>query len=252
MSMTVLFLCLVGAAASFMSFWFAHRIQTKTTKRKMYALAVILLVTTIASGGVSHWSNMETRRQIHRAQEEAAAAAVQAAEANTQITEIRTPRRMTPETNDMLVARLKPYAGQKYDMKVFRDEDSLELAKSFQTIFEEAGWVYTNVYPRQGTRHSETDELGVWTISGNERTGRTSEAKSALDDALHEAGLYDDSNLLRAMNCVEATGPIEIGTKLTRIPCSESEIRITGVDFTVHDDVIREDTLVLHVGKQRL
>ena len=40
----------------------------------------------------------------------------------------------------MLVAKLKPYAGQKYDMKVFRDQDSLELAPAIQAILEEAGW----------------------------------------------------------------------------------------------------------------
>ena len=57
---------------------------------------------------------------------------------------------------------------------------------------------------------------------------------------------------LNSVNFVETTGPIEAGTELTPMPSSESWLKITGIDFTVHDDVIPEDTLVLHVGKERL
>ena len=218
----------------------------------MYVLAVILLVAAISSAGVTYWASIKAERQLQLAYAKAAEAIVQADRAQTQITEIRTPRRMAPETKGMLVARLKPYAGQKYDMKVFRDEDSLELARVLQTIFREAGWVYTNVYPRHARRYAETHDDGMWVVSGKMQTGRTSKAKSALEGGLHEAGLYDDSSALTPVNCVEGTGPIEQGTKLTPIPCSESEIQVIGVDFTVQDDVIPEDTLVLHVGKQRL
>ena len=159
---------------------------------------------------------------------------------------------MEPETKRMLAARLKPYARQKYDMKVFRDEDSLELATVVQTILEEAGWVYTNVYPTYATRYAETGDGGVWLMSGNVETRRTSEARVALHGALDEVGLYDDSAALNPVNCVETTGLIEEGTKLTPIPCSESRMKITGIDFTLHDDVIPEDTLVLHIGKEQL
>ena len=75
---------------------------------------------------------------------------------------------------------------------------------------------------------------------------------SALQGALTEADLYDDSTVIRPIDCVEVTGPIEQGTNFTRTPCSETGFQVTGLDFTVHDSVIREDTLVLHVGKQRL
>ena len=159
---------------------------------------------------------------------------------------------MEPETKRILAARLKPYAGQKYDMKVFRDQDSLELATAIQAIMEEAGWVSTNVYPRYATVYAETRDDGVWLISGKVKTRRTSEARVALHGALNEAGLYDDSTALTPVSCVESTGPIQKGTKFTRIPCSESPIQSIEVDFTVHDDVIPEDTLVLHIGKERL
>lgn len=238
MPMALLIICLVSGVSSFVSFLIDRRRQSQRGQRITYALAVISFVAGVTSAGLNYRASVEAERQLLRAHD--------------QITEIRTPRRMAAETEDMLVARLKPYAGQKYDMKVYRDEDSLELAKGLQAIFEEAGWLYTNVYPRHGTRHSETDDHGVWVMLGNGQTERTAKARSALHDALHEAGLYDDSKLLSPVNCVEGTGPIEQGTKVTRIPCSESEIQITGVHFTVHDDVIPEDTLVLHVGKQRL
>ena len=173
-------------------------------------------------------------------------------ETEDQLTEIRTPRRMEPKTKRLLVARLKPHAGQKFDMKVFRDHDSLELARAIQAILEEAGWVYTNVYPRNAARYAETRDDGVYLISGKVETRRTSDARTALHDALNEASLYDDSSALTPVNCVESTGLIQKGSRVTPIPCSESPIQSIEVDFTIHDDVIPEDTLVLHVGKERL
>ena len=112
--------------------------------------------------------------------------------------------------------------------------------------------MYTNVYPRHATRYAETRDHGVWLISGKVETPRTSEARTALHGALNEAGLYDDSTAFTPVNCSESTEPPQEGTKLTRIPCSESSIRSIEIDFTVHDDVIPEDTLILHVGKARL
>lgn len=152
----------------------------------------------------------------------------------------------------MVAARVKPFAGQKYDMKVFRDEDSLELATALQGVLEDAGWVSTKVYPRHATRYAETREHGVWVVSGYAETTRTAEARTALHEALEVAGLYDDSAALAPVNCVEGTGPIEEGTQFTPIPCSESPTQSIEVVFTVHDGVIPEDTVVLHVGKERL
>ena len=159
---------------------------------------------------------------------------------------------MEPETKRMLAATLKPYAGQKYDMKVFRDQDSLELATAIRAILEEAGWVYTNVYPRYAKAYAETRDDGVWLMSGKVETRRTSEARLALHGALNEAGLYDDSTAIAPMYCVETTGPIQESTKFMRVPCSESSVQSIELLFTVHDEVIPEDTLVLHVGKERL
>ena len=252
MSMVMLIICLVSGGLSFIFFLFNRRKPTKKRRRITYVLSVILLFAAITSGALSYWASLETEEQLQLAHTQASEASEQADRAQAQITKIRTPRRMEPETKRMLVAKLKPYAGQKYDMKVFRDQDSLELAPAIQAILEEAGWVYTNVYPRHATRYAETRDEGVFIISGKVETRRTSEARMALHGALIEAGLYDDSNALIPVNCVESTGPIQVGAKITPIPCSDSPIQSIEVVFAVRDDAIPEDTLVLHVGKERL
>ena len=232
-------LFIVGVALAILGFG-SQRFRIKSTKWKYTILGLALL-----SAVLGYCASIETEEQLQLAH-------TQVDRAQAQITDIRTPRRMEPETKRMLFARLKPYAGQKYDMQVFRDQDSLELAPAIQAILEEAGWVYTNVYPRHATRYAETRDEGVWIISGKVETRRTSEARMALHGALIEAGLYDDSNALNPEYCVESAGPIQEGTKITPIPCSDSSIQSMEVVFTVHDDVIPEDTLVLHIGKERL
>ena len=110
MSMAILIIGLVVCGLSFLSFLFNNN----------KPIACISLFLGIVLVALSHLASVGTQDQL---------------------TEIRTPRRMEPETKRMLVARLKPYAGQKYDMQVFRDQDSLELATAIQAIMEEAGWV---------------------------------------------------------------------------------------------------------------
>ena len=127
MSMTMFIICLVSSILSFISFLFTRRKLTKRGKRITYVLAVILFLAAIISGWLGYRASIETEDQASETIER-----VDRAEA--QITEIRTPRRMEPVTKRMLAARLKPYTGQKYDMKVFRDQDSLELATVIQTI----------------------------------------------------------------------------------------------------------------------
>ena len=241
MSMALLIISVALAILGCGSQWF----RIKLTKWKYTIIGLTTLGLALLSAVLNYDASIETAEQLQLAH-------TQVDRAQAQITEIRTPRRMEPETKRILVARLKPYAGQKYDMKVFRDQDSLEMATAIQAILEEAGWVYTNVYPRYATVYAETRDDGVWLISGKVETRRTSEARMALHGALNEAGLYDDSTALTPKYCVESAGPIQEGTKFTRIPCSESSIQIIEIDFTVHDDVIPEDTLVLHVGKERL
>ena len=243
---TILIICLVSAGLTFISSRIGRHKPTKRGQRIKDVLARTLFILAITLAALGYWTSTETEDQASETIE-------RVDRAETQITEIRTPRRMEPETKRMLAARLKPYAGQKFDMKVFRDQDSLELATAIQEILEEAGWVHTNVYPTHATRrYAETRDDGVFIISGNVETRRTSEARRALHGALKEAGLYDDSTALTPKYCVESIGPIQGGTRPTPIPCSESPIQSIEVVFTVRDDVVPDDTLVLHVGEERL
>ena len=252
MSMVMLIICLVSVVSAFVSFLLNRRNPTKMRQRITWVLAVVSLLSGVTSGALGFYAEKEAKRQLELVRNEAVDARKQAHRARAQIAEVRTPRRMERPIMRMLVVRLKPYGGQKYDMQVFRDHDSLELARVLQAVLEEAGWVYTNVYPRHATRFAETREHGVWVMSGEVETTRTSKAREALRGVLDEAGLYDDSTAFTPVECVEATGPLQEGTKIKGIPCSESPVQITGIEFTLHDDVIPEDTLVLHVGKERL
>ena len=240
-----LVMLIISVALAILGFG-SQRFRIKSIKSKctILGLALLSLGLALLLAVLDYRASIETEEQLQLTQN-------QVDRAQARITEIRTPRRMEPETKRMLVARLEPYAGQNYDMKVFRDQDSLELASAIQAIFEEAGWVYTNVYPRHAKGYAETGDGGVWIISGKVETRWTSEARMALHGALNEAGMYDDSNHFNPENCVKATGPIQEGTKITRIPCSDSSIQSIEIFFTVRDDVIPDDTLVLHVGKER-
>ena len=160
-------------------------------KLTTFGLAVISLVGVFTCGVLVYKSSIEAEEQLQLIH-------AQADSAQAQIIEIRTPRRMEPETKIIFAARIVPYTGQKYDMKVFRDQDSLELASVIQSL--------------------------LFLISDRVETERTYEARVALQDALIEAGLYDDSSAFTSISCVEVIEPIQVGTQITPIPCSESSI----------------------------
>ena len=103
----------------------------------------------------------------------------------------------------MLIQLLKPYARQKYDMKVFRDQDSLELARALESIFEEAGWIHTRVFLTYKTDYAETGHAGVWVETAKDYVTEQSDAKSALHVGLEKSGLYNDSSVVRPIGCVE-------------------------------------------------
>ena len=252
MSTALLIISLVSAMFLLISFLVSRCKITKQWNRISYGISIISFLALVTSGVLSYLTNIEVEDQLQLARDQASEASVNANIAQTQITELRTPRRMEPETKRMLVARVQPFAGQKYDMQVFRDVDSLELAMTLQSILEAAGWLHTNVYPKYATNYPETREDGLFTISGKAETEMTSEARMALHGALNEAGLYDDSTHFSSVSCVEITEPVQEGSRVTRIPCSESQVQITEIHSQAYDDVIPKDTLVLHIGKNRL
>ena len=251
MSLALLIISLVLAVSPFMSFLLDRGKPTRMGRRIAWALAAISLVGAITLEVLDYRSGIESEERLHLVSDQASEADEKADRAQADITEIRTPRRLEPNTERVLVAKLEPYAGQKYDLQVFRDHDSLELAPVIQRILEEAGWVYTNVYPKQA-RYAETREEGLFVVADTEPTGTTRAGRKALRDALIEAGLYNDSSAFIPVACVETTEPPQVGTKVTEIPCSESQLQITEIVFEFVAEVIPADTLVLVIGKQRL
>ncbi len=159
---------------------------------------------------------------------------------------------MEPETKRMLAARMELYEGQKFDMRVFRDDDSLWLARDIQDILEDVGWARTKVYPtRRGERYGETSETGMQLVLGDMSTRRTTAAMMALREVLDEAGLYDDAASFVPVNCIESDGDPQVGSKTTPIPCSESSIGPMELGFRLTDEVIPDDTLVILIGEHR-
>ena len=217
---------------SFISGFVGLRKPTKTGRRVLLLISGTMAIAAITSGILGHLASIKT---------------------DDQLSEIRTPRRMEPETKRMFAAKMDLYAGQKFDMQVFRDHDSLELALDIQGILEEAGWVRTKVYPtRPRERYAETSEAGVQLVLGEVAERRTTAAKIALQSVLNEAGLYDDSTAFTPVSCVEVDDLPQVGSKVTPIPCSESFVKsIEIVEFTIHDKVIPDDTLVIRIGEYR-
>ena len=122
MSLAMFIISVISGTSSFISFLVGRRKATKSGQHISYVIAVILCIAAITSGALGYWTSIEIEYQLQLTRD-------QADRAQAQITDIKTPRRMEPKTKRTIAARLKPYAGQKYDMKVFRDQDSLELCR---------------------------------------------------------------------------------------------------------------------------
>ena len=236
--MISLVISLVSGSLSLVSLFVGFYKPTKRRKRISVSIAIVLFFTAAASGVLTYMDNRKTEARIVGTED--------------QIVEIRTPRRMEPETKRMFAARLNLYAGQKFDMQVFRDHDSLELARDIHGILEEVGWVRTKVYPRRPREHyAETSDAGVQLVLGEVAERRTTAAMIALQSVLNEAGLYDDSTALTPVSCVEVDGLPQVGSKVRPIPCSESFVKSMEIEFTIHDKVIPDDTLVVRIGRNR-
>lgn len=251
MAIAILISGLIAGGAGLAALVVNQRKGSKTTQCTVYALSVTAVAAGTIGSGLGYRATTQAEEQLWAVGQEAAENRARGERTEAQISEIRTPRRMDEETMKAFVEQLKPHRGQKYDMQVFRDEDSLELGRSMHAMLDEAGWVDTNVYPRDRTGFAETEEAGVWVMPGKVEGQRTAQARMVLDHALKETGLYDVRSALKPQYCVESAGEPKVGTEITRRPCSEIEIEIVEIEITMYDEVIPEDTLVLHVGKHR-
>lgn len=81
------------------------------------------------------------RAAIAGANQRAAEADERAAEARLELERLKTPRVLSANQKDRLVALLHPYAGQQFSLSVASDPEAISLLKSIQGVLEKAGWV---------------------------------------------------------------------------------------------------------------
>ena len=234
-------LFIVGVALAFLGFASQRvGIRSSTWKYTILGLALLSVV-------LGYFSTIDFDARLQQNQTETA-------EVQAQVNEIKRTRHMEPDEIDVLVAKVKPYAGQKFDMVVFRDQDSLNLARLIRFALQEAGWVREEVYPRHGEDYAYTHYDGVWFMD-NSKENKTDQARRALQSALTDAGLYtgpDQDSHFQHIGCIELTGPLQPSASFTKIPCSESRVSIGEIGFDVHGNSIPEDVLVVYLGEKRL
>ena len=109
----------------------------------------------------------EADTKIEQSRKDAAEANARAEEAQLELARIIEPRTIAPEDQQTLIDRLKPFAGQRYDLTVFADSESQNLLWSIYRILNEAGWVYTNA-------HTSALERGISVRIARDLTVRTS------------------------------------------------------------------------------
>lgn len=88
----------------------------------------------------------EANTKIEQSRKDAAEANARAEEAKLELARITEPRTIAPKDQQTLIDRLKQFAGQRYDLTVFADNESQNLLWSIYRILNEAGWIYTDAH----------------------------------------------------------------------------------------------------------
>jgi hypothetical protein len=82
----------------------------------------------------------EYEAEISEAKRQAAEAQKGAAEARLELAKLRDPRRLLPEQQDRIIARLTGFAGQKFNFNVSPDPEPLALLRTLDVLLKSAGW----------------------------------------------------------------------------------------------------------------
>jgi len=130
---------------------------------------------------------VELNLEIAKAQEAAAKAEARAAEANLELERFRAPRHLTDEQVRDMADRLRPFAGQEFDVTPYWDNsESLDFANELADLLvHDADWIY--VKPAQ-TGHMLGGKIGVFVWSHPDADTRTKMAVAALVSALIDNG----------------------------------------------------------------
>jgi predicted negative regulator of RcsB-dependent stress response len=127
-------------------------------------------------------------------------------------------KRLSEEEKNMLIAALKPFAGQRVTVASIRgDEDGKAFAEDVVAVFEAAGWDHggdAGIVYRQWDR----DPVGI-EVTLNEddgRAGRISEATRMLINVVREFGLGADNTVYLNGEVPEGAVEVRVGRKLRK------------------------------------
>jgi hypothetical protein len=127
-------------------------------------------------------------------------------------------KRLSAEEKRMLVAALKPFAGQRVTVASIRgDEDGKAFAEDVIAVFEAAGWDHggdAGISFQQWDR----DPVGI-EVTLNEadaRAGRISESTRMLVNVVREFGLAADNTVYLNREVPEGAVEVRVGRKLRK------------------------------------
>jgi multidrug efflux pump subunit AcrA (membrane-fusion protein) len=99
-----------------------------------------------------------------KAQAQVAGATAEAAKANLELAKLKTPRSLSSEQQQRIIAKLRPFPGQKFCFAAYPDPEALALMHAIEAILTSSGWIRT---PSQ-IGDVEVDGAGITYGSGVE------------------------------------------------------------------------------------
>ena len=108
---------------------------------------VIATYLIVVTAGVKerHWDELRQAANVRIAESDqrAAEAQAKAAEAELALIEFRRPRRIGSEQSQIIIDRIKPYSGTRFDIgHVPDDREQMDFLWAFEPVLPKAGWVH--------------------------------------------------------------------------------------------------------------
>lgn len=82
----------------------------------------------------------KANESAEEARAQVAAATAEAAKANLELAKLKTPRTLSVEQQNRVTARLRRFAGQRFDFNVYPDSEPMALATIIDSVLKAAGW----------------------------------------------------------------------------------------------------------------
>lgn len=85
-------------------------------------------------------ARVQLESQVASAEARAAEANASAAKAQLELARIKEPRTLSPEAQDRLIEKLRPFSEQKFGFSVYPDPEPLALLRTLDVLLKAAGW----------------------------------------------------------------------------------------------------------------